>query len=77
MENNKKSCKVLFISIIISCIIIFIINITKPEELYYYNNKNKIIPIPFGYGRNKKILCVYSICLVSPLILYVFFSLLY
>ena len=76
MENNNKSCKILFLSIIIFCIIIFIINITKPKELYY-NNKNKIIPIPFGYGKNKKILCINSICLVSPLILYVFFSLLY
>ena len=76
MENYKKHNKILFLSIILFCIIISILNITKPDKLYYYNNNDKI-PISFGLGNNKKIICIDSICLILPLVLYVFFSLLY
>ena len=76
MENNKKHNKVLFLSIIIFCIVIFIINITKPNRLYHQKN-NELSPISFGFGKNKKIICIDSICLILPLVLYVILSLLY
>jgi hypothetical protein len=105
--SNKSRNKVLFLSIVLFCLMVFVINFSKPDKLFFKiedkpssgkiedkpssgkiedkpssgkiedKKKNNYKPIPFGYGENKKIVCVYSICLMSPLVLYLFLSLIY
>ena len=67
MKENLN--KVLLLTIVIHILIMFVINLLKPVSLYYYR-KNEKRPIPFGYGKNKKIICVHTIGLVLPFLLY-------
>jgi len=66
MKENLN--KVLFLTIVIHILVMFIINLLKPNSLYF--NKNEKKPIPFGYGKNKKIICIHTIGLVLPFLLY-------
>ena len=66
---QEKLTKVLFLTIVIHILIMFILNMTKPDNLYYYK-KNDKIPIPFGYGKNRQVVCIHTIGILLPLFLY-------
>ena len=61
--------QVLIITIIMYLLIIFILNMLKPKPLYYQKNGEKKL-IQFGNGKNKQVVCMQTICLVLPMILY-------
>lgn len=75
-KENSSRGKVLFLSIVLYVIFIYVIQISEPDFLYIKDN-NKIRSIQFGYGGDKKIICLSSLCVFCPLIFYLFFSLLF
>ncbi len=74
LENSRG--KILFLSIFLFCLTIWVITVSKPSLFYYYDN-SEMKPIEFGYGKNKQILCLSSFCIIMPLFFYLFLRLLY
>jgi hypothetical protein len=64
--------KILILTITMYLLIIFILNTLQPEILYYIDKKkeNDKKPIHFGLGKNKQLVCMQTICLILPLLLY-------
>lgn len=68
--------KILILTITFYVLTIFVLNMTEPDHLYYLNKKKTKEPIPFGFGNNKQIVCMQTICLVLPLFLYLILTIL-
>ena len=68
--------KVLILTITFYILTIFVLNLTQPDHLYKKTKKNIKEPIPFGFGKNKQIVCMQTICLVLPLFLYLILTIL-
>jgi len=66
---KEKLTKVLFLTIVIHILIMVILSLLKPDGLFYYKKDEKI-PLPFGYGKNKKIICMHTIGFTLPMFLY-------
>ncbi|VVU95519.1 hypothetical protein CPAV1605_1270 [seawater metagenome] len=75
-SDSKPKGKILFLSIFLFCLMVWVLNISKPLLLYRYQD-NKFHTIPFGYGQGKQLCCLSSICLIMPLLLYLFINLLH
>lgn len=68
--------KVLILTITFFILTIFVLNTIQPENLYYQKKNKEIIPISFGIGKNKQIICMQTICLVLPMFLYLILNIL-
>jgi|SaaInlV_100m_DNA_5_1039725.scaffolds.fasta_scaffold230181_1 hypothetical protein len=68
--------KTLILTITFYVLTIFVLNMTQPENLYKLNKQKVKEPISFGFGHNKQIVCMQTICLILPLFLYLILTIL-